>query len=245
MVPSVIAPAMVCHCLLIEGPGGLILVDTGLGTQDLLHPMRRLTPLFLLAAHPRLSPEETAIARIRALGHDPGDVRDIALTHLDLDHAGGISDFPEATIHLHRAEHEAMVGGDLRYRRAQWAHGPRWALHEPDGERWMGFEAVHPLPGCDDVLLVPLQGHTAGHSGVAIRTGSGWLLHAGDAFFHHRQLLPEPSAPPGLALFQRLSDHDPGRRRHNQARLRELALAPDSAVRIVCAHDPVYLEGGA
>jgi hypothetical protein len=29
--------------------------------------------------------------------------------------------------------------------------------------------------------LVPLFGHTRGHCGVAIRNGSGWLFHVGDA----------------------------------------------------------------
>ncbi len=36
-----LAPAnMCCHCLLIEGRNGLILVDTGLGTADVSTPSR-------------------------------------------------------------------------------------------------------------------------------------------------------------------------------------------------------------
>jgi glyoxylase-like metal-dependent hydrolase (beta-lactamase superfamily II) len=31
---------MCCHCLLIEGRNGLILVDTGLGTADVANPTR-------------------------------------------------------------------------------------------------------------------------------------------------------------------------------------------------------------
>ena len=37
---------MVCHCLLIEGDDGLVLVDTGLGTEDLADPERRLGRAF-------------------------------------------------------------------------------------------------------------------------------------------------------------------------------------------------------
>ena len=43
--------------------------------------------------------QETAIARIQALGRDPRDVRHIVFTHLDLGHASGLSDFPWATAH--------------------------------------------------------------------------------------------------------------------------------------------------
>ena len=42
--------------------------------------------------------------QIQRLGFDPRDVRDIVLTHLDFDHAGGLCDFPEARVHLLGAE---------------------------------------------------------------------------------------------------------------------------------------------
>jgi len=42
---------------------------------------------------------------------------------------------------------------------------------------------VRALPGArDDVLLIPLPGHSRGHCGVAVKTGEGWLLHCGDAY---------------------------------------------------------------
>ena len=37
---------MVCHCLLIETDKGLVLVDTGFGMQDYLHPQTRLGKAF-------------------------------------------------------------------------------------------------------------------------------------------------------------------------------------------------------
>jgi len=53
---------MVCHCLLIEAPGGLLLVDTGLGTDDVAHPVARLSLPFVTLVSPVCRREETALA---------------------------------------------------------------------------------------------------------------------------------------------------------------------------------------
>ncbi|MCT6593266.1 MBL fold metallo-hydrolase, partial [Pantoea dispersa] len=72
---------------------GLIIVDTGLGTQDLRHPDRRLSGFFRALYNIRYNEQLSALAQIQLLGFRPEDVRHIILTHLDFDHAGGISDF--------------------------------------------------------------------------------------------------------------------------------------------------------
>jgi glyoxylase-like metal-dependent hydrolase (beta-lactamase superfamily II) len=83
---------------------------------------------------PRLDPAETAVRRIAALGYRPADVRHVVLTHLDPDHAGGIADFPGATVHVTAAAYRAATAAErYRYRRRQWAHGTRWRLHEGHG----------------------------------------------------------------------------------------------------------------
>jgi hypothetical protein len=53
------------------------------------------------------------------------------LTHLDLDHSGGLPDFPSARVHPHDAEYRtamAVASGHpehaLRYRPAHWEHRP-------------------------------------------------------------------------------------------------------------------------
>ena len=51
--------------------------------------------------------EETAAHQIAALGYSLDEVRHIVLTHLDLDHAGGMADFPRAQVHVLAAEHNA------------------------------------------------------------------------------------------------------------------------------------------
>ena len=74
-------------------------------------------PFTVIAARPfaamlnvRLREEETAVRQIEALGFSPSDVRHIVITHLDFDHAGGLEDFPNATVHLMDAEFSAATG---------------------------------------------------------------------------------------------------------------------------------------
>ena len=237
---------MVCHCLAIESGDGVVLVDTGFGTEDVEHP-RQLGRPFLALTRPRLRLEDTAVARLAELGIEPADVSHIVLTHLDLDHAGGLPDFPRAEVHVFAAEHAAAMNPSLRERSryidAQWSHGPRWVTHETAGDQWHGFESVRVLPGAGaDVALVPLVGHTRGHSGVAIREGDGWLLHCGDAYFHHREVQTPPHCPPGLRLFQAMTEHDRKARHANRERLRELVQREGDSVRLICSHDPADLE---
>ncbi|GGO87748.1 MBL fold metallo-hydrolase [Wenjunlia tyrosinilytica] len=233
---------MVAHCLLVEGARGLVLVDTGFGTADIADPSR-LGRLFHVTTRPLLDPRQTALSQVRALGRDPADVRDIVVTHLDLDHAGGLADFPGARVHLLAAEHRAAhrratVLERKRYLPAQWAHGPRWELHEPTGQ-WMGAPAA-PVLDDPEVLLVPLAGHTRGHSGVAVRReDGGWLLHCGDSYFFHGQTDPErPHCPKPLALADRLLAVDNRARVAGRARLRELRRTRSDQVTLFCAHDP-------
>jgi glyoxylase-like metal-dependent hydrolase (beta-lactamase superfamily II) len=241
---------MVCHCLLLEAAGGLVLIDTGLGTDDVAAPRERLGRAFVAVTRPVLREAETAIAQIRRLGFSPSDVRHILVTHLDLDHAGGLPDFQDAQVHVFEDEHHAAMQPTLRerarYRPAHFAHGPRWVLHRPPpgGERWMGFEHVRDLPGLPpDVLIVPVTGHTRGHSAIAVRQGERWLLHCGDAYFHEGEMDPRGRrCSPGLDLFQRLVQIDGAARWQNQERLRELARDHGDRVRVFCAHDPSELS---
>jgi glyoxylase-like metal-dependent hydrolase (beta-lactamase superfamily II) len=236
-------PRMVCHCLLIESAQGLVLVETGIGLDDIARPAR-LGKIFRVAAGPRLARDQTAAVQVERLGYARSDVRHIVLTHGHLDHLGGIADFPDASVHLYAPEYAAMRELPTRverrvYKQVQWAHGPRWAPHALEGDRFFGFDAVRPLAGIEpEILLVPLPGHTRGHAGVAVRGERGWLLHAGDLYTHRDQLGPAPtSGPLGLRIFQRFNDLDTTLRLHNLARLRALKADHAEQVEIFCAHD--------
>lgn len=233
---------LACNCLLLEGDDGLTLVDTGFGLDDVRRP-RQLGVPFRAVVRPTLDSSETAISQLRERGLDPADVRNIVVTHLDLDHAGGLPDFPQADVHVHADELDAALNGGLRERQryvaAHWSHGPRWVRHSTGGDNWFGFQSIRALS--DDVLLIPLHGHTRGHAGVAVRDGERWLLHCGDAYFHHGQVQTPPHCPPGLAAFQAIMALDSAARRENVERLRELAQRHSDEVTLICAHDPERL----
>src|SRR5262245_34823521 len=233
----------VCHCLLAETDShGLVLVETGLGTNDVLRPADTLGQEWVTLAEPVLNMEETALHQLRKLGHAPGDVRHIVLTHLDRDHAGGLADFPQATVHVLQAEYEAAMAGTTdRYRATQLAHAPRWATYAShQGNPWFGFDAVQDLDGLPaDILLIPLGGHSKGHSAVAVNTGERWLLHAGDAYFYHGEIHPDlPRSHPLLDFVQLAAEVDRPLRLGNQARLRELARLHGDEMEVFSAHDP-------
>src|SRR3954467_12236478 len=238
---------LVAPCLLIESGDGLVLVDTGFGTGDAADPGRLGAPFRALVS-PQCEMAETAVRQIEGMGLDPADVRHIVITHLDLDHAGGLGDFPDAEGHVFARELERAGSPSMRekphYLEKQWAHGPKWVEHDVDGDSWLGFDSVRLLPGLDpEIALVPLGGHTRGHSGVALRDGDGWLLHCGDAYFHRGEVQTPPSCPPVLKAFQELTSFDGKQRKANQARLRELVRAHGgNGLRTICAHDHVELE---
>jgi glyoxylase-like metal-dependent hydrolase (beta-lactamase superfamily II) len=240
---------LVCHCLLLETEQGLVLVDTALGTEAIMHPPKHASRMFLGALRPKMDVDQTAVRQIQKLGFRTDDVTHVILTHLDLDHAGGLPDFPKATVHVMAGEHAAAHTPQSffekeRYKSSQWAHDVKWALHETKGERWYGFECVRDLPGLPpEILMVPLVGHTRGHAGVAVDVGGRWMLHCGDAYFHKDEMdYAAPSCSPGLAGFQRFVAIDDVARRKNQARLRELAHGVGEGISLFCAHDPDDLE---
>lgn len=241
---------LVAHCLLIESGDTLTLVDTGFGSADISE--KRLGKAFVRLTGPALDPAETAAAQVRAAGYDADDVTDVVVTHLDRDHAGGLSDFPDARVHILAEELQAATARATlrekdRYVPAQWSHGPRWVEHPSTGETWLGFEAISILG--DDVLLVPLPGHSRGHSGVAVRRPSGgWFLHAGDAYMAHGEKETPPSTSTGLKVFQAAVQKDRKARHATADRLRALHAehGPDSGadevVTVFCAHDAVEFD---
>jgi glyoxylase-like metal-dependent hydrolase (beta-lactamase superfamily II) len=221
---------------------------TGFGTDDVGRPEETLHPLVRQNVAPDLLPEESAFAQVEALGFAPSDVRHIALTHLDCDHAGGLRDFPEAAVHISEAGFAAMqhpptpeVGA--RCVAGQWEHGPDWVVEPAGGDEWFGLADVRSLTGLDDLLLVPLDGHMNGHIGVAVPRADGrWLLHAGDAAFHRGRISPEDApCPPLTEPLERAGAAD---EKAYEATV-DVALHRDHAdrVEIVLAHDTRQYDG--
>jgi glyoxylase-like metal-dependent hydrolase (beta-lactamase superfamily II) len=239
-----------CHCVLAETSAGLVLIDTGMGLNDVRSPRSRLSSFFLALMSPDFREDMTAVRQIESLGFSARDVRHIVLTHLDFDHAGGLDDFPEATVHMlglerQHAEAQQTWLDRQRFRPQQWGDRSRWITYEPDGgEPWFGFARARPLQGLPpEIALVPLIGHTHGHAGVALDLGEHWFMQAGDAYFWAEEMNPDrPYCTPGLRMYQWMMEKNRRARVDNQRRLRELVRQQGANVQLCCGHDPIEFE---
>jgi glyoxylase-like metal-dependent hydrolase (beta-lactamase superfamily II) len=240
---------LVAHCMLIEtDKHGLVLVDTGFGLDDARQSAARLGRAFMWSVG-GLQEHECAVRQVERLGFAAGDVRHIVLSHMDLDHAGGLADFPGARVHVMRNEHlaanqRAGLHGTVRYKPCQWAHGPNFAFYDvAAGEQYRGFSRVQELGELPpEILMIPLDGHTAGHACVAVELTSDQgtnqtLFYAGDAYFHRSTVRPGSAPlPHGLLGYERMLAQSQAKLRKNHQQLK--ALAKEPGVALFCAHDP-------
>lgn len=245
MRPPFVREGVVCHVLLVELPDRLVLVDSGLGLLDAAQPARRVGPSRHVL-RPTFLPAQAAVNQVAGLGHDPRDVRDVVLTHLDADHVGGSADLPWARLHVTRAERAAAAdpitsAERQRYPAAQLEREPTFVEHEPDGDSWRGLGAAQEiLPG---VVLVAMPGHSRGHAAVAVDAGDHWVLHVGDAFYHRSQV--DGTGPHPFALLptaERMIAADRPQVRDNHDRIAELWAREEPDLVIVNAHDTELLR---
>jgi len=235
-----------CLCLLASNGDEVILVDSGFGTRDMEDPSRLGFSNHLL--NMEVNEADTAFAQIRKLGIRSENVRHIICTHLDRDHAGGLSDFPDASVHVMRLERDAALARKTaeernRYRPAHFAHGPKWVTYEDTSdEPWYGLECVRDLEGLPQgIVLVPLPGHTRGHCGVAVETGDGWLLHCGDTYYCAEEL-QDRKVPAGVGVFRRLAHLDFAQAMVRLGDVRRVARENDVQVELIASHDAAEYE---
>jgi N-acyl homoserine lactone hydrolase len=175
----------------IDHPEGIIVVDTGQGAHlrdsgKLLHPYLRWEAAF------RIEPEEEIGPQLRALGIGPRDVKRVILTHMHVDHDGGLAHFPRAEIHVPRGEIRMASGrlGLMRgYLPSRW---PSWFEPVPldlPQEPFGPFTACKRLTGTGDVVAVATPGHTADHISVLIMVKDTTIMLAGDSSYDDRLLL--------------------------------------------------------
>ncbi|MEO5970109.1 MAG: MBL fold metallo-hydrolase [Bdellovibrionia bacterium] len=220
---------LTCHCLLVETDSTLILIDTGFGLFDVKNPTSRLSKFFLSLVSPEFREEMTAIRQIERLGLD---------------------DFPDAMVHLLQAERDLALAQKTwldrqRFRPQQWTNRGNWVTYQPDqGESWFGFSRVKLIKNVPpEIVMIPLVGHTFGHSGVAVREKGAWKLLAGDAYFFYREMNVEhPWCTPGLRLYQFMLQKDGKSRINNQRRLRTLIQQHHREVTVFCSHDVTEFE---
>jgi glyoxylase-like metal-dependent hydrolase (beta-lactamase superfamily II) len=234
------------YAWMIDHPEGVIVVDTGQGTHVLdmarsRHPYLRWEVMFRIEPHEEVGPQ------LRALGVGPRDVTRVVLTHLHIDHDGGLTHFPNSDILVSRLELASAQGvmGRLRgYLPNRW---PTWFNPLPldfTAESFGPFGASTRLTKAGDVIAVSTPGHTAGHlSVIALDEGIAYVI-AGDTSYTEALMLAgqvdgvsadEATAQATLTSLQRfaaerpvvyLPTHDP----ESAERLsqRRLAVTPSS-----------------
>ena len=179
------------YAWMIEHPEGIIVVDTGQGTHLLdsarsLHPYRRWEVRF------RIEPDEEIGPQLRALGVQPRDVKRVVLTHLHIDHDGGLAHFPQSDILVARGELQTARGwaGRLRgYLPNRW---PTWFNPIPvdlSAESFGPFAASRRLTAAGDVIAVATPGHTADHLSVLVVDEGTTYVIAGDASYTEALML--------------------------------------------------------
>ncbi|BDH55106.1 MBL fold metallo-hydrolase [Tsukamurella sp. PLM1] len=202
----------------------MLAVDAGFPASVFEDPSRIGFERFFLRLPHR--PEASLLYRLASIGLRREDLTGIVLTHLHSEHAAGIVDFPDATVHVAATELETSRSGSLRarisYRSRFFEHGPRWHPHAGTAD-WLGVNGCSWIT--DDVVLVPLPGHTVGHCGVAVRLEDAWLLHTGDAGYGD----PRTGAPAAfpLAQYERISMAAPDLQAATRETLRRLAARND------------------
>jgi glyoxylase-like metal-dependent hydrolase (beta-lactamase superfamily II) len=179
------------YAWLIDHPEGVIVVDTGQG-MHLLDAQRSLHPYHRWEVSFRLDREEEIGPQLRALGIGRRDVRRVVLTHLHVDHDGGLEHFPDTEINVSRRELRTAHGwmGRLRgYLPNRW---PRWFDPVPldlSPEKFGPFSASARLTSAGDVVAVATPGHTADHLSVIVEDQGTVYFLAGDASYDERLMV--------------------------------------------------------
>jgi glyoxylase-like metal-dependent hydrolase (beta-lactamase superfamily II) len=161
------------NCFVLEHDEGLIAIDTG--AQQAAAGIRGVY-------RPAVDALDELGPQLRARGLDPADITTVVLTHLDVDHAGGLRHLPNATVWLHRPEYEFAKTriGAWRFQPNLWPDGFDPKLYELAPRPYLSFDTSLPITARGDVRIVPLPGHSVGHVGVAVEDGDRRLIVTGD-----------------------------------------------------------------
>jgi N-acyl homoserine lactone hydrolase len=174
----------------IEHPEGVIVVDTGAAAH--LKSLPRWHPYFRFAVRFDIEPEQEVGPQLRGLGIGARDVKTVVLTHMHIDHDGGLAHFPRSRIlgsagEIARAS--GIAGAMLGYLPKRW---PKWFAPEPLA--WQPtacgpFASSAPISAAGDVIAVPTPGHTPNHLSVVVRDGDHEIMLAGDASYLESTML--------------------------------------------------------
>jgi glyoxylase-like metal-dependent hydrolase (beta-lactamase superfamily II) len=197
---------------LIRHPqAGPILVDTALHPSVAAKPAANLGRIAAMVANFRL-PEGDLPTQLRQRGVDPKSIETVVMTHLHLDHASGIAEFPNAAFVLSAPEWEAAttVSRPIThgYRRAHFDYLFDYRTIDFGGsliDSYASFGRTFDLFGDGSVRLAFTPGHTDGHLSVIARLREHDFVIAGDAVWTADQLAGRnvPPRPEDMHEWQR------------------------------------------
>ncbi len=170
------------RCLLLEGEGRLILIDTGMGHKE---------SAWFADAFALDFTDGDLEHSLKVAGFAPGDVTDVILTHLHFDHAGGgtrraggrvVPTFVNATYHLQEGQWETAMAPNVREAASFLPHN--FVPLREAGQLSLLHGAQSLFPGVDVIVV---HGHTRSQQLVKVTGPEGTLLYAADLFplTHH------------------------------------------------------------
>jgi N-acyl homoserine lactone hydrolase len=182
---------------LVQHPtAGAIVIDTGLHPSCVTDISGNMGRGAKLIYRPRMDHDQALRVQLPARGVELADVQTVIMTHLHVDHASAVSEFPGATFLVDRREWAAAADGGFRegYHHRQFDHAFDWRTVDYEAEpveSFAGFARSLDVFGDGSVRLVSTPGHTPGHQSVVLRCRRGEVLVVGDAAYTEAELRGE------------------------------------------------------